>query len=102
MKPHAYKLEFECKNNEPDYEAPIQGLKLVKEMNIISLSVFGDSKLVVNKSRAYMELKKCRIKEYSKKVWDLINHFQAFNITFIHREKNHSVDSLIVTTFVQF
>ena len=58
MKPHAYKLEFECKNNEPDYEALIQGLKLVKEMNIISLSVFGDSKLVVNQVKSIYGIKK--------------------------------------------
>lgn len=29
-------------------------------------------------------------------MWDLIDYFQAFNLTFIHRENNHKVDSLAV------
>ena len=34
IKHHAYKLGFECTNNEVEYEALIKGLELAKEMNI--------------------------------------------------------------------
>ena len=91
-------LEFECMNNEAEYEVVIQGLELVKDMNIKSLSIFGDLDLVVNQVKNRYGIKKCRLKAYAKKFWDLIDHFKAFNITFIHREKNHKVDSLGVTT----
>ena len=53
--------------------------------------------LVVNQVKNKYGIKKCRLKAYSRKVWDLIDHFQAFNLTFIHREKNHMTDSLAVT-----
>lgn len=48
MKPHSYRLEFECTNNYAKYEALIQGLELEKYMNIKCLSTFGYLELVVN------------------------------------------------------
>lgn len=45
-----------------------------------------------------MEIKKCRLKVYAKKVWDLINTFESFNIIFIPRGKNHRANYLIVST----
>ena len=68
MKPHAYKLGFECRNNKVDYDSLIQGLELVKEMNIKSLFSFGDSNLVVNLVKSIYGIHKCRLKEYAKKV----------------------------------
>ena len=32
MKPHSYKLEFECTSNEVEYEVLIQGLELARNM----------------------------------------------------------------------
>lgn len=48
MKPHAYKLECECTNNEVEYESLIQGLELARNVNIKCFSIFGDSELVIN------------------------------------------------------
>ena len=98
MKPHSYRLEFEYTNNEAEYEALIQRLELAKYMNIKCFSIFGDSKSVVNQVKIIHGIEKCRIKVYVKKLWDLINHFYAFNITFNEREKNHCADSFVVTT----
>ena len=39
MHPHAYKLKFECKNNEAEYEALIQGLELARHMGVKFLYV---------------------------------------------------------------
>ena len=46
--PHAFKLQFECINNEAEYESLIQALELEKNMGIRCLWVFGDSELVIN------------------------------------------------------
>lgn len=83
MKPHAYKLEFECMNDEAKYESLIEGLELEKYMSIKFLCVFGDSEIVVNQVKNIYKIKKCRDKAYARKVWDLTDHFQAFDITFI-------------------
>ena len=97
MKPHDYKLEFECTHNEVEYGALIQALELEKVMNIKSLSIFGDVELVFNQVKSRYGIKKCRLKVYAEKVWDLIDHFQAINVTFIHREKNQKSNFVVVT-----
>lgn len=96
----AYKLKFECTNNKVDYEARIQGLELEKHVGIKYLSILGYSKLKVNHIKNKYGIKKCRLKAYAKKVWDLIDTFKEFNITFIHRERNHRADSLVVFSYL--
>ena len=67
-------------------------------MGIKFLYVMGDSKFVVNHIKNKYRIKKFRLKAYAKKVWDLIDTFEALDITFIHREKNHREDSLADST----
>lgn len=45
-------------------------------MNIKFFFVFGDSKIMANQVKNKYGIKKCQLKSYAKKVWDLINHFQ--------------------------
>jgi len=45
---HTIRLEFACTNNEAKYEALIQGLVLMKEVNIEHLILIGNSNLVIN------------------------------------------------------
>ena len=42
IKPHAFELQFECTNNEAEYEALIQGLEFAKSIKIRYLYVFRD------------------------------------------------------------
>ena len=39
----AYKLAFDCSNNETEYEALITGLKILKKLNAKRNFVYGDS-----------------------------------------------------------
>ena len=39
---HAYRLNFKCTNNMVEYEALLLGLKLVKGLGIIRVSIMGD------------------------------------------------------------
>jgi len=43
----SYKLDFDCSNNEAEYEALIIGLKILKKLNAKTISVYGDSELVI-------------------------------------------------------
>jgi hypothetical protein len=38
------------------------------------------------------------LKHYAKRVWDIIDSFNSFNITFVPQEKNKKTDSLAVAT----
>ena len=43
----SYKLEFETINNIAEFEALILGLKVTIEMGVNQISMFGDSKLII-------------------------------------------------------
>ena len=47
----SYRLEFECTNNIPKYEALVQGLKRAIELNVKKSKVFGDTEIVVKQIR---------------------------------------------------
>jgi len=46
-KGHAYRLNFRSTNNMAEYEALLLGLKLVKILEAIRVSVIGDSELII-------------------------------------------------------
>nr|QHR90413.1 hypothetical protein Q903MT_gene4437 [Picea sitchensis] len=46
--PHGFRIEFECRNNVAEYEAPILGLDTARKMGIRLLKIFGESDLIVN------------------------------------------------------
>jgi ribonuclease HI len=94
--PHAIILEFPCTNNEAEYEALIQGLTLALQMQVKYLVVTGDSELVINHIKRRYRIKKERLKHYARRVWEIIDSFNSFNISFVPREKNQKVDSLAV------
>jgi ribonuclease HI len=95
----SYKLEFEATNNVAEYEALVLGLRAAKDMGIEEISVFGDVELIVHQVRNLYQAKHPRLRSYRNEVWDFIdNFFLAFNISFIPREENIMVDSLVVST----
>ena len=44
---HAYRLNFKCTNNMAEYEALLLGLKHVKKLGDIRVSIIGDSELII-------------------------------------------------------
>ena len=46
--PFTARLRFDCTNNMAEYEACIMGIKVVIDMRIKFLSVYGDSALVIS------------------------------------------------------
>lgn len=66
----------------------VKGLTLAHHMGISDLVGMGDFELVVNHiQKMYIIIKK-RLKAYARRVWDLIQTFNSFNIIFISRERN--------------
>jgi ribonuclease HI len=95
----SYNLEFETTNNVPEYEALVLGLREEKDMGIEELSVFGDVELIVHQIKNIYQTKHPRLRSYINEEWDLVNSFfSTFNISFIPREENTMVDSLVVST----
>jgi ribonuclease HI len=60
------------------------------------LTVFGDSKLVVNLVRKNYSPRNKLLKCYTQFVWMLISNMLSFNITHVKREINSMVDRLAI------
>ncbi len=84
-----FRLQFSCTNNVAKYESLIQGLLLAQKRGIQALSVYGDSKLVVNQVRNQNITKNGFLKSYKHRVWDFLEGFNAFNIQSINNTPRH-------------
>jgi ribonuclease HI len=85
---------LKCTNNTVEYEALVQGLKKSIDLNVKELKVFRDSEIIVRQVRNTIHCNSPHLKNYQQEVHRLIEHFEAFNITTIPREKNILADSL--------
>jgi ribonuclease HI len=95
----SYKLEFETTNNVEEYVALVLGLRAAKDMGIQEISIFGDVELIVHQIRNIYQAKHPQLRSYRNEAWDLVDSFfLAFNISFVPREENYMVDSLVVST----
>ena len=88
------RLEFECTNNTTKYEALVLGLKKAIEIKVRNLKVFGDSEIVVRQVRNTIHCLSPHLKGYQLEVWNLIVHFNAFNINVVPRLQNDAPDLL--------
>ena len=88
------RLEFECTNDTVEYEALVQGLKKVIDLNVKELKVFRDSEIIIRQVRNTIHYNSPHLKNYQQEVQRLIERFEAFDITTIPRAKNILTDSL--------
>ena len=92
----AYRLEFEATNNVVEYEAHSLGLETTKDMGIKMLSISDDSDLIILQVKNEFACKCKRLKKYRNAIWDTMEHFDALNLTSIHRDENSLADKLAV------
>lgn len=85
---YSFLLAFECTNNTVEYEALLLGLKMAGKHGIKILLVYGDYELVVSQIRDKFITKNHTLKRYKNEVWDSIEVFDAFSITWIDRSEN--------------
>lgn len=90
----SYKLAFECSNNEAEYEALIAGLKILRKLNAKSISIYGDSELVIRQVRGEYQAKHPRMEAYRNAVLDILNLFSKYTLTCVPRIQNSIVDAL--------
>ena len=83
-----FKLDFPASNNEVEYEALLTSLKMEKDMDIKSIKVFFDSKLVSSQINSEFEARESRMVTYLKFARDMVSHFDSFEI-------NHILEQLI-------
>ena len=78
--PKAYKILFPCTNNIVEYEALINGMKIVAKWRVDQLNVFGNSQLVINQVNDIYQTRDEKLLPYKCMVDDMKNYFS--HITF--------------------
>jgi ribonuclease HI len=81
-------------NNEAEYRALIAVLTLAEAQGVQEISVFGDSKLVVNQVAGSWACNAANLQGYCQQARALIGKFKRATIDWVPREKNTEADAL--------
>ncbi|XP_074351503.1 uncharacterized protein LOC141690618 [Apium graveolens] len=87
-------LAFHATNNDAEYEALINGLKLALEMKVENLNVFSDSMIVVYQINGGYQAKEPRTELYLKCAQRIIARFNEMRLELIPRGQNEGADKL--------
>ena len=81
----ALRFTFKASNNEAEYEALIAGLKLAREMKVVSLEIYSNSQLIVWQVTDEYQKRGEKMATYLQKAKDLLSTFNSFKIQQVPR-----------------
>ncbi|XP_074348627.1 uncharacterized protein LOC141687297 [Apium graveolens] len=90
----AIHFKFYATNNDTEYEALINGLKITLEMGVQNLIIKRDSELVVNQVNGGFQARGPQMELYLRCTQRLIGKFKEVRMECVPREKNSNVDAL--------
>ncbi|XP_074374593.1 uncharacterized protein LOC141715004 [Apium graveolens] len=90
----AIHFKFYATNNDAEYEALINGLKIIQEMGVQNLIVKSDLELVVNQVNGRFQARGPRTKLYFRCTKKMIGKFKEVRLECVPREKNSNADAL--------
>ena len=91
---HAYRLNFRCINNMAEYEALLLGLKLIKSLGAVRISVLGDSDLVIQQIKVNFLTNDPRLRAYRGAAIEILHTFLETQLAKIPRKHNLHAHSL--------
>jgi ribonuclease HI len=65
----AIRLDFDCTNNQAKYKALLSGLELVVESEVKAVTVFGDSKFIVQQLTGESQCLDGTLNKYYENAW---------------------------------
>jgi ribonuclease HI len=81
-------------NNQSEYSALIFGLEEALKMGINTISILGDSLLVINQINGIYKVKTDTLVELNKEAMELKKQFKYIEFNHVLREKNRRADEL--------
>ena len=81
-------------NNEAEYQAVIEALKLAKKLGADEVTLLSDSKLVVHQLNGNYKVKSHHLQRLHKEAVDLTRQFQSFKAVHIPRKANKMANRL--------
>jgi len=92
--PMTARLCFDCTNNMAEYEACAMGIRAAIEFKAKSLSVYGDSALVIHQIKGEWETRDQKLIPYQAYIKGLVEYFDAITFHHVPREENQLADAL--------
>ncbi|XP_019163604.1 PREDICTED: uncharacterized protein LOC109159946 [Ipomoea nil] len=91
---YALRYLFSASNNEAEYEAVLNGLRLAKDLGVERLRIKTDSRLVVGQISGTCEAKNARMALYKECAARMLQGLEAYEIEYISRADNVEADIL--------
>ena len=88
------KLDFECTNNQAEYEALVIGLGVLHELRAPRVFVLGDSELVINQLNGTFRCMSCTLAPYHMVASYLAESFDDITFSHVSRDRNTIADEL--------
>ncbi|KAH1031644.1 hypothetical protein J1N35_043818 [Gossypium stocksii] len=92
--PVTCKLDLDCTNNMPEYEACIMGIRTTIKCKIKVLEVHRDSTLVIYQLKGEWETRNPKLINYKRLVMELIKEFDNITFCYLPREENQMANAL--------
>ncbi|WP_459192610.1 ribonuclease HI [Halosimplex sp. J119] len=81
-------------NNQAEYEALIEGLRVARDYGFDEVDVRGDSELIVKQVRGEWDTNDPDLREYRVTVHELLRNFETWSLEHVPREINDRADEL--------
>ncbi|XP_070672445.1 uncharacterized protein [Malus domestica] len=88
------KLDFDCTNNQAEYEALIIGLGLLHDLRVTRALILGDSELVINQLNGSFRCMSCTLAPYHMVASYLAESFAGITFEHVSRIHNTYADKL--------
>ena len=87
--------EADATNNFAEYSALLLGLKLAQKKGVTDLECRLDSELVVKQIKGEYKIKDENIKNFNKKITDMLPDFKYISFKHVPREENQHADRMV-------
>ena len=90
----SFTLDFECTNNQVEYEALIIGLEILQDLRAKEVLIIGDSQLVIKQLTGEYRCPSLSLAPYFTTAIQLLDSFKNVSYMHIPRESNWEADEL--------
>ncbi|GKV02584.1 hypothetical protein SLEP1_g15006 [Rubroshorea leprosula] len=90
----SFQLDFDCTNNQAEYEALIIGLEMLVELKVSMVEVIGDSQLVLKQLSGEYKCTSLALALYFALAVQLLEEFDDVSIRHVPRDQNYEVNEM--------
>ncbi|GKV42187.1 hypothetical protein SLEP1_g49624 [Rubroshorea leprosula] len=90
----SFQLDFDCTNNQVEYEALIIGLEMLVELKVSMVEVIGDSQLVLKQLSGEYKCASLALAPYFALAVQLLEEFDDVSIRHVSRDQNYEANEM--------